>query len=266
MNGWREWRDAVPSTYGVLGDPIHHSLSPKMHTALYEHLGLEFTYHAIRVPLEEFEQAIDHLTKLGLRGVNVTVPLKEAAFSWAQKHAKLETSAKLINTLDLVNRRATNTDIAALLKMLREFSAKKRILVLGAGGTASSLLKPLLEAGYQVSLWNRTLERAVSAIGDLPVPIAAQPIAETFEIVLNTTSASLSGEAPPVDWSGATCDAFDVSYAASGFTPFLAQAQAAGLRVADGRGMLVEQGALAFEWWTGKNAERSVMMKAIQCP
>lgn len=257
------WQDAEPGSFAVLGDPVSHSLSPAMHNANFGATGLDYVYCAFRVPLEEFDRAVAHLAQLGYLGVNCTVPLKEAAFAWCQSRGGVESSAVTLNTLDLVHGRGTNTDVPAFLSTLCSFCPGRKVLVLGAGGTARALVPALVREGYEVAVWNRTPERLVAVAG---VRAMALPEAAGFHVVVNTTSAGLRGEAPPVVWEGSEAVAYDVGYSGNGLTPFLEQAARHGRSVQDGRAMLVEQGALSFEWWTGKMARRDVMTEAIQCP
>ena len=242
-------------------------MSPWMHNAMYQALGLEYEYVAIRVPIVDFAPAIDRLKALGYRGVNVTVPLKTVARDWC---LEFDGPARSANTLDLEKRRGTNTDAPAFLKTLAAFSEGKRALILGAGGTAAALIPALVRAGYQVSAWNRTEGRLKGVVQDLGlahlVSVEPIPCAVGFDVVINTTSAGLGGQSPPVLWAGSTAAAYDVGYQKDGLTPFLSQAAAHGARTQDGKAMLVEQGALAFEWWTGHNALRNAMTEALSCP
>ena len=114
-----EWRTAPHGDYAVVGDPISHSLSPLIHAAAYQSHGLEYRYHAIRVPLEEFADALAHLTNIGYRGLNVTVPLKEAAFEWCQSFEAESEQFHSINTLRLADRRGLNTDAPAFISTLK---------------------------------------------------------------------------------------------------------------------------------------------------
>lgn len=261
------WQDAEPGSFAVIGDPIAQSLSPIMHNAMYAAAGYDYAYRKYRVPPLEFDEAVEHLARLGYQGLNITVPLKGVAMEWCRRNGTVETDAPTLNALDLVGRRGTNTDVPGFLKTLRSFCAGNRVLLLGAGGTATALVPALVKAGYDLALWNRTPDK-LKPLLDLVAGgalVLSDPVAEGFDVVVNTTSAGLSGEAPPVRWEGSCAGAYDVAYAADGLTPFLAKAQQSGRPVQDGRPMLVEQGALSFEWWTGQNAFRDVMTEALQC-
>lgn len=261
---WHEWREAPAGDYAVIGDPISHSLSPRIHSAAYQALGLNLSYQAIRVPLEEFNHAVEHLKALGYKGLNVTVPLKEAAQNWAG-----EGKYGALNTLCLHSRTGINTDVPAFLQTLRdqEINPGSKLLFLGAGGTARALLIGAFEAGYEILAWNRTRSKLEDLLTDTGVAAEILPDADPAgtAAVINATSASISGLAVPVRWENAVsnCLAYDLGYA-SDLTPFLVQANEAGCRVLDGKPMLVEQAALAFEWWLKKTAPRGAMLTSVE--
>ena len=270
MNDAHEWRSAPAAKYAVVGDPVAHSLGPRMQNAAFRAHGLADEYVAVRVPLEEFDEAMEHLLSLGYFGVNVTVPLKEAAFRWAAHTPDLERRMGAVNTLRLADRAAINTDAPGFLDVVKALDVETpcKLLLLGAGGTAQAFLVALADAGFEVRCWNRTREkidavveqRAVRAtVLDVPDPAGCQ-------IIVNATSASMAGESLPVLWDRAPegVAAVDVFYT-DGPTVFQSDAQRYGVQVAiDGRALLVAQGALSFEWWTGKSAPREAMLKAIQ--
>lgn len=259
---WTEWRDAPPGDFAVLGDPVKHSRSPRMHTAAYKALGRSWRYNAVRVPLSEFDEAVVHLARLGYRGVNCTVPLKEAAFRWAGEVDATTRRIGAANTLRLADRHATNTDAPAFVNT---FAGEGPVLVLGAGGTARAVLVALDEAGVRTFLWNRTRAKAEALVESLRVAadVIEGPHLAGMRSVVNTTSASLQGEALPIDWSMAGAGTL-VYEAAYGPSPFLDAARAHGLEAVDGLPLLVEQGALAITWWTGVEPDRSVMMEAVR--
>lgn len=263
---WYEWRDAPEGDFAVLGDPVGHSLSPMMHSAAYSDLGLEFNYVAIRVELSEFDRALDHLVALGYRGVNVTVPLKESAFEWCESLDGGAWRYGAVNTIRLENRAGMNTDVPGFLSVLRAHSVEpgSRVLVLGAGGSARAVIRGLLDEGYLVRGWNRTRAKLVAVVEGLDVEIVSEPDFRRCGAVVNATSASLSGFDLPVEWSQAEdgCLAFDLAYGEE-MSPFLRGALGRGLPVTDGVPMLVEQGALAFEWWLGRPAPRAAMLRSV---
>ena len=141
MNRSYEWRDAPQADFAVLGDPVNHSLSPRMHQAAYEATHLRHKYVAIRVPVNEFNEAMEFLTKQGYRGVNLTTPLKEAGATWAKKPDAFVARVGSANVLNLLERSAINTDAPGFLDTLPPLGIwpPAPILILGAGGAARAL-------------------------------------------------------------------------------------------------------------------------------
>ncbi len=265
MADWHEWRDAPSGDYAVLGDPVSHSLSPRMHQANFDALGLKSTYLAVRVPELEFPQALARLSKLGYLGVNATVPLKEAAYRWARDG---DSRIGALNTLRLALREGIGTDGPGFLETLGELGVDVcRTLILGAGGTAKTLAVALNDAGFEVAIHSRTHRRAHAIVEEsgCPIQVLERPDASGCGLIVNATSAGLSGESPALDWDTIPSQSlvYDVFYT-DGRTPFLRLAESRGnLRTIDGRRLLVAQGALAFEWWTGLRASRKAMMQAV---
>lgn len=264
MRDWFEWRSLPNANFAVIGDPISHSRSPGMHTAAYEALALGYRYVAIRVPLEEFSQAMDAITKAGYLGVNVTLPLKEAAFDWA---AGGDPRMGAVNTIRIEDRSGINTDAPGFLRTLTELGVRPcRVMVLGAGGSARALCVALHDAGYDVCLFNRTPERAHQLVRDskCDIKVLDSPDPTSCGLVINATSAGINQDSPNLLWERVERDAlaYDLLYSQEP-TPFLMEAANRGLRGVDGKRMLLMQGALAFEWWTGQEAPQEAMMKAL---
>lgn len=267
MTEWFEWRDAPAGDFAVLGDPVGHSLSPRMQSAAFAALGLSYRYHAIRVPEPELREAVDHLAGLGYRGLNATVPLKEAAFRWMSSGEELTRRIRAANTLRLENPDSINTDAPGILDVLNENQVGEGpILVLGAGGSSRAALVALASIDRKTAIWNRTRHRAFHLAEELqlPVEVVTTPTAQGFAAILNTTSASLKGERIGIDWFGAVSGAlaFDFAYG-PGPTPFMEDAAQSGLKAIDGRALLVAQGARSLEWWLGIEAPRSAMLQAV---
>lgn len=264
MNEIFPWRDAPPANFGVIGDPIEHSRSPQMHHAAYAALSLSYRYLAIHVPVGEVHEALDSLAAKGYRGVNVTVPHKSEALSWATSPDELSSRIGAANTLELATGRATNTDAPGFLTTLTNMNVKPgaSILILGAGGSARALAAVLPAAGYEVSIWNRTHARARHLADEFGLRFNSEPVLDT-DVLINTTSAGLQGTELPLDWKKARRGslAYDLMY---GQTPFLDKAIEFGLRTVDGKPLLAAQGALSFEWWLGINPPSGVMLEAIQ--
>lgn len=263
-----EWRDVPSGDFAVLGDPVGHSLSPRMHEAAYRVLDLDLTYRAVRVPYEDFGEAMDRLRSLGYQGVNCTVPLKEVAFEWCPSFLGLAGELGSVNTINLVTQQGTNTDLPGFLKVCEDFGVGSgaRVLILGAGGTARSLVVGCSRAGMDVWLWNRSVDRRDRLVGEMDGRVSGVMDSlevNGFDLVVNATSASLSGVDLGVNWEGGSrALAFELAYG-NKLSPFLVSARDAGLRVIDGFPMLVEQGALAFEYWLGKAAPREAMLRAV---
>ncbi len=256
------WRDASPADFAVIGDPVAHSLSPQMHEAAYKALGLNYTYVAVQVPVGEVSAALDRLREIGYRGVNVTVPHKQEAIGWCAHVDGFCEQVESVNTIDLRRRSGINTDANGFLATLAGVPVGTA-LMLGAGGSARALARALVREGWALRIWNRTAEKAAELARLTGASVAEEPDPTGSSLILNTTSASLTGDALPVQWEKAKPEAvaYDLAY---GDSPFLKDAQARGLKTMNGLPMLVEQGALSLEWWTGVRAPRAAMLAAVE--
>ncbi|NJD07933.1 MAG: shikimate dehydrogenase [Methylococcaceae bacterium] len=254
--------------YAVFGHPIGHSKSPRIHRLFAEQTGQDLQYDAWDVPAERFEAALAEFLATGGRGLNCTVPLKELAFHAAARLTDRARRACAVNTLALETDRklvGDNTDGSGLLRDLRDNLGLrlegKSILILGAGGAVRGILQPLLEANPgRLLIANRTAARAEQLAGEFAAlgPVAAcgfeRLLAEAgFELILNATAASLSGQLPPLGDAlllpGGCC--YALAYA-SAPTPFVEWGRNHGAALSvDGIGMLVEQAAEAFQLWRG---------------
>ncbi len=262
------------SRFAVIGDPVSHSLSPKMHKAAYEALGLEHSYEAIRVPLDHLDSEVDRLRSEGFAGVNVTVPLKEAAFFWCNPDS-FAARAQAINTINLSTMEGINTDGPGMLTIVD--SHPRNVLLLGAGGSSRAIALALTEAGHAVTIWNRTPGKAVALAEKCGCEADEAPIIQGFDVVINATSASMKGELPEllkasgtpspssaqcIRTSGGEPVAIDLYYSHE-TTIFMDYFARIGWRTMDGRELLVAQGALAFEYWLGIPAPVAVMRAAV---
>lgn len=267
---WFEWREAPVGRFAVVGDPVSHSLSPAMHNAALRQIGEPGEYRAIRVPLDEFGQAMDWLTELGYEGLNVTVPLKGAAMQWCEAYGDDSDVIGAVNTILLADRIGWNTDWEGF-RVLLEFAIRKtgrglpkRLLLLGAGGAARVVLAVCTDIGVGVKVWNRNQKKAHQMV-DLfgaEADVIDDPLAIGCEVVVDATSAGLTGDAPPVDWEGFDGVAIDLKYGKSA-RPFLDSAEAHGVIGFDGRIMLAAQGAASLNLWTGKPVPMDVMLTAL---
>lgn len=266
MNTVYPWREAPSADFAVIGDPVSHSKSPRMHAAAYAAAGLSYTYVAVHVPAGEVSPALDRLADLGYRGVNVTVPHKDDAQTWCTDVEPFAAKVRAVNTVRLVDKAGINTDAPGFLDTLGGRPAGTALL-LGAGGSARALALALSQAGWRLRVHNRTKARAVEMVEalELSAELLDNPDPLGADLILNTTSASLHAADLGIDWSRATPGAlaYDLMYAKEP-TPFLEQAAAQGLETIDGLPLLIAQGARSFEWWTGVPAPREAMRKALE--
>ena len=257
--------------YAVIGNPVQHSKSPRIHAAFARQTGAQLEYGAILGDPEGFEVQVARLRDEGFRGLNITLPFKERALALAQQSTPRAALAGAANTLLLAQDGilADNTDGVGLMRDLQgrlDVSlARRRVLVLGAGGAVRGILAPLLAAGPAcLHLCNRTAARAetlLAAFADHADAVAFAQVnwsdlraQAAYDLVINGTSGSLDGAALDLPASLFARDslAYDLAYRPDGDTPFLAQARAAGAgRTVDGLGMLVEQAAESFLLWRG---------------
>jgi shikimate dehydrogenase len=208
------------------------------------------------------------LEALGYRGVNVTVPHKEAALKWCRRREPVAERLQAANTIRFRDKSCINTDLPGIWDTLSGVSLPNRkVLVLGAGGSARSVVLALSQRGFEIAVWNRTRKNAAAMIDSLKVKALhlEKPCLEGASLVINTTSSSLEGVSLPVAWDA--CDrgglAYDLMYS-DGPTPFMVEAANHGLRTMDGRPLLAAQGARSFEYWLDMRAPRDAMLQAIQ--
>jgi shikimate dehydrogenase len=273
----------------VLGHPVAHSRSPAMQTAALAALGLgeEWSYEAIDVAPEGFEERVREMAAQGFAGANVTVPHKHAALALADAPSEVAREIGAANTLAFGAGRiqAHNTDADGFLAALPGSPQGMRALVLGAGGAARAVVWALEREGAQVEVWNRTVERAerlCAELGGGPVAggadaatgvpgevLSALPDQAAFELIVNTSAAGLGGEDPfrhlPLapDRFAAGQVVVDMVYGDAP-SPLLAAADSAGAVTVDGLEILVQQGALSFQIWTGREAPLDVMRAAAR--
>ena len=268
--------------YCVFGNPIAHSKSPAIHAAFAQQTGEDLRYEARLAALDGFFAAISDFVAEGGRGANVTVPFKEEAYRRCDRLSDRAARAGAVNTLQFVDGSVygDNTDGAGLVRDIRvnlgRSLAGQRILLLGAGGASRGVIAPLLaEKPAALVIANRSPDKAqqlAAAFADLAAGVVlsggafAQLAGQQFDIVINATSASLSGDSLPLP-AGIFAPgslAYDMMYG-KGETPFLALARAQGaVHCADGLGMLVEQAAEAFTVWRGKRPETAGVLASLR--
>ena len=256
--------------YAVIGNPIAQSKSPRLHAAFARQTGQDLDYGAILAPLDGFAAAVHAFIAAGGRGLNVTVPFKLQACALADRLSERARHAQAVNTLkfDADGIYGDNTDGIGLVSDIRDrlgvAIAGARVLLLGAGGAARGVLLPLLQQGpASLTIACRAPEKALplqalcAGQGRVEVASLAAPGAGGFDVVINATSASLSGTGlslPPGSYRPGAL-AYDMAYG-EGPTAFMQVAQAEGAaRTADGLGMLVGQAAESFLLWRGVRPE-----------
>ena len=268
--------------YAVVGNPISHSKSPRIHSLFARQTGEQLEYTAIQPPEDDFAGTVKGFFERGGKGLNITVPFKEQAWQLANLRTQRAERAGAANTLYKDSKgslTADNTDGKGLVTDLMVNHgvrlAGKRLLVLGAGGAVRGVLGPILaEEPAALTIANRTLAKAEglvsffeSVAGDTHLEACGfeQP-ADTFDVIINGTSASLQGDLPPVSASviGAETVIYDMMYSLQ-ITTFNQWALDQGAtRVFDGLGMLVEQAAESFRIWRGKTPDTRPVIEELR--
>ncbi|MCA9581053.1 MAG: shikimate dehydrogenase [Myxococcales bacterium] len=274
--------------YGILGHPVAHSLSPAMQTAAFRERGIDATYAKLPVKPEDLQKRLPEIVAEGFAGLNVTVPHKEAILPLLDHVDGVARAIGAVNTISIRNGAlfGTNTDAPGLVRSLEEAQVSLqgiRAVILGAGGAARAAVVGLAGAGAaEIVLLARDTKRAKKVADELQARCGTTTLrtgsltddAASFftdaGVVIQATSATMekSAEAVPfamgLPWGAlppgaAVCDLVYVPVE----TPVLNAARARDLKVIDGLGMLLHQGALAFETWTGKPAPTAVMREAL---
>lgn len=257
--------------YAVLGNPIHHSISPKMHEFWFHQNQIDASYIPILVERDSLKQTVESLLMLGCSGFNVTVPFKEEIIPLLNT---LDTSAELAGAVNTVVRKDNqwvgyNTDGLGLLASIDQLNMDSRILIIGAGGAARGIVAALKTKGNtQITITNRTLEKASRlaqefAVATLPYSEVNEHLAH-FDIVIQTTSVGMDTLEEPIqldNWHS-HMTAVDIIYTPSE-TTFLRRARESGAQTMNGLSMLIGQGALAFYYWTGVQPDQKEMKETI---
>ena len=266
--------------YAVFGNPIEHSKSPFIHSCFAEQTGQQLQYTAERVEPGDFADAVARFAENNGKGLNITVPFKQAAWQLATRRSDRAERAGAVNTLVIREKHdyyGDNTDGIGLVRDLHNNYGlqleNRQILVIGAGGAVRGVIEPLLESRPALlTIANRTREKAVQLAEDFADlgNIRGCGLDEfgtaTYDIIINGTSASLSGELPPLPATLIEAHTFcyDMMYASEP-TPFMRWAQQHGAdRVVDGKGMLVEQAAESFRIWRGCEPDTAPVIAALQ--
>jgi shikimate dehydrogenase len=272
----------VARRYAVIGNPVLHSLSPRIHAAFGRQLSIPLEYTAIETTADDLPATVANFARAGGTGVNVTLPFKQAAARLCDALSARAKRAGVVNTLvrdaDGTGWRGDNTDGAGLVRDLTGRHGldlrARRTLLLGAGGGARGVAPALLDAGIgELFIVNRDTTRADALTDLLGEPgrvhsryFADLPALGEFDLVLNATSAGHTGALPvlPMSLVGARTTAVDLSYGEAAIG-FLAWARAAGAHEAiDGLGMLVEQAAESFALWHGVRPETDAVYAGLR--
>ncbi|MFS0595953.1 shikimate dehydrogenase [Peribacillus frigoritolerans] len=255
--------------YGVMGDPIAHSMSPDIHNDAFEKENIEAVYHHFHVTKEGLNDAVKGMKALGIEGFNITIPHKTSIIPFLDEVDELALAIGAVNTVVNKNGRfiGYNTDGKGFFKSLcDEISGDikaKKTLVIGAGGAARAIYFTLVKEGVkQVDIANRTKERAAQLVSDCPYDkvskalsiIEAEESLSQYDLIIQTTS---SGMSPELDHSPLKVDQLKAGAIVSDIiynplkTKLLREAGEKGAETQNGLGMFINQAALAFEIWTG---------------
>jgi len=267
-----------PDRYGLVGHPVEHSRSPLIHTVFARQTGQHLTYELLDCEPKGFETAVRGFGAAGGKGLNVTVPHKEAAFALCDEKSDAALAAGAVNTIiiDGGKLRGENTDGLGFIRDVtvnqRQPLAGSRVILLGAGGAARGIVGPLLgERPAELVIANRSKDRAdqvVAQFGGATLRACAFDELDkltSFDLLVNATSAGLKGEAPPFPPSLVDAKSFcyDLVYSVND-TPFVTWAKSHGARRAvQGWGMLVEQAAESFSIWRGVRPDTKPLLKQL---
>ncbi|ODA41735.1 shikimate dehydrogenase [Desulfosporosinus sp. BG] len=264
--------------YAVIGHPIEHSLSPAMHNAGYQALGLDIEYQRFHVEPDRLIEAVDGLWALGFSGWNVTLPHKENIISLLDTLTPQARRAGAVNTVKIHEGQKIghNTDgdgfVRSIEGGLNGFKGKKAVL-LGAGGASKGIAIALAEQGMHLHILNRTTDKAEALVqviqreGGTATSGVFAPGEWLWDVdlLVQTTSAGLHGEPFPFSVQGISEQALVVDIIFNPWeTSFLQEAKQQGCHTLNGLGMLLYQGALAWEFWLGGQAPVEAMRKALQ--
>lgn len=265
-------------TFAVIGDPIHHSMSPNIHNAAFRELGMESTYIAYRVPTDQLEEGIESLKRIGISGFNVTIPHKTSVMKFLDK---TDQNCSLVGAANTITNysgtlKGYNTDMDGFLAPIIRKGigvAGRSVMLLGAGGAARAIVAGFARQGAaSITIANRTVEKArklcvfAERLGMRAVAasLASVPSPSEYDFIVNSTSIGMAGQETPVDTSQIRSDSvvYDIVYAPMK-TSLIAGAKRRGAMIIFGYEMLLGQAALAFEIWHGRKAPYDAMKRAL---
>lgn len=277
---------ATTKIYCIFGHPVSHSLSPAMHNSAFSALGLDCAYVAFDISPEEIGKAVQAVRTLGISGVNITIPHKESIIPHLDEIAPDAELTGAVNTVknDGGKLSGHNTDVGGFLRAVREDlgiePGGSKVFLAGAGGAARAVMSAFCMNGAErIYVLNRTLDKAQRLASDFgerftKTSIEAVPFGDVkaieaalgkADILVNSTSSGMDGREGldlPLDKMKKTAAVYDLVYKPRE-TELVKEARGLGLKAAGGLGMLLYQGALSFEIWTGRQAPVDVMKKAL---
>ena len=267
-------------TYCIIGDPVSHSLSPAMHNAAFKSLSLDNVYIAYKVASHELESSVESLRSINISGFNVTIPHKSTILRYLDEIDLISSEAGAVNTVTNIDGKLTgsNTDVEGFLQPLLNRSIDFKglsVLLLGAGGSARAVVTSLSNVGAisKLVVANRTSSKSLELckladLHGLNCSVSsieeAKAIAKHFDLIVNATSVGLQSNESILDSEDidGNSTVYDLVYRPV-MTKLLENAQEKGARIIYGYEMLLEQGARAFEIWTGLKAPIPAMKKAL---
>jgi shikimate dehydrogenase len=281
--GWQylqQRMQASTMTYCIIGDPIHHSLSPAMHNAAFAAKGLNCTYIAFRVSQAELKESIESLRSINIAGFNVTTPHKTQVMTYLDELESIAKRAAAVNTVNNIEGvfRGYNTDVYGFIEPLRKRQVDFRgmhVLLLGSGGAARAVVVALAEQNSiaKLVIANRDMQRA-HELANLGVGLGlkcevvplnrAQDHSPSCDLIVNATTLGMNNESSVIDYEHIQKGSivYDIVYSPL-VTDLIENAKYAQASVVYGYEMLIEQGAKAFEIWTGLSAPRDAMKKNL---
>ncbi|WP_135663866.1 shikimate dehydrogenase [Halorhabdus rudnickae] len=259
--------------YGLIGNPVEHSLSPPMHEAAYDELGIDARYVTFEPAEGAAGEAVDAAATLGLAGLNVTIPFKQAVLE-AVEPDDLAARIGAVNTIDFSGDRPTghNTDAIGAVRALEahDVDLERDAVVVGAGGAGRAVAFGLATEGMDVAIANRTVQKAHDLAADVPGASghgldALPELLSGADVLVNATSVGMDEDRSPVptDALHGNLAVLDAVYSPIQ-TRLLREAAETGATTVDGAWMLLFQGVEAFERWTGRDAPVDVMNRALR--